>query len=144
MCQCQQHRTSNTHTAELKENALLVDPVNGSNDLNLHYPCLQTTLQFSLQCKRHAQKCSTGTQTFLISDLVVGSTKLCSMNRPRRTYTRHFSTLDNTDVFSNSGRRRTFRNWSDIDLSPASRETTQTNKPQNSTLRLWAIPSAVL
>ena len=65
---------------------------------------------------------------------MVGSTPLCSINRPRRTDTRYSNTFDNTDVMEissvigNKERRWTFRNWGDIGLYPASREATQTNK----------------
>ena len=55
--------------AELMENAQMVDPIKGCTEVNLHDPSLLPTLQCTLQCKGHAQKCITGTHTFLISKL---------------------------------------------------------------------------
>ena len=42
----------------------MVDPIKGRADINLHDPSLLPTLQCTLQCLGHAQKCITGTQTF--------------------------------------------------------------------------------
>ena len=60
-----QYRSSNTHRAELIENALMVDPITGFTELNLHDPSLLSTLQ----CMGQAQNCITGPQTFPISKL---------------------------------------------------------------------------
>ena len=58
-----------THRTELIENSLMVDPINGFAEVNLDDPSLLLTLQYTLQCMRHAQNCITGTQTFPISHL---------------------------------------------------------------------------
>ena len=101
------NRTSNTHRAELIENAQMVDPIKGCTEkVNLHDPSLLPTLQCTLQCMGHAQKCTTGTQQNPVcpkpslgqADWVVGSTPMRSINRSRRTDTRRSNTLDNTDV----------------------------------------------
>ena len=100
-----QDRTSNTHRAEHIENAKILDPIKGCSEVYLHDPSLLPTLQCTLQCMGHAQKCITGTQTFPISKL--GGWKHTTsffINRPRRTNTRRSKTLDNTDVME-IGRR---------------------------------------
>ena len=56
-CQYRQDRTSNTHRAELIENTQMVDPIKGCTEVDLHDPSLLPTLQCSLQCMGHAQKC---------------------------------------------------------------------------------------
>ena len=60
-CVNRQHRTSNTHRAELIENALVLDPTNGCTETNLHDPIFLPTLKCTLQCMGHSQKCITGT-----------------------------------------------------------------------------------
>ena len=47
----------------------MVDPIKSSAEIDLHNPGLLPTLQCTLQCMWHTQKCITGTQTFLISKL---------------------------------------------------------------------------
>ena len=47
----------------------MVDPIKGCTEVNLHNTSLLPTLQCTLQCKGHAEKCITGTQTFPISKL---------------------------------------------------------------------------
>ena len=64
MCQYRQHRTSNSHKAEFKNNTLMVNPIKDRTKINLHDPCLLPTLQCILQCMGHTQKYITGTQTF--------------------------------------------------------------------------------
>ena len=103
----------------------MVDPINGCTEINLNDPCLLPTLHCTLQCMGHAQKSITGIQTFPIRNLVVGSTPLHSINRPRRTDTRLSNTLDNTDV-KEIGRKLATEEeggspqcWGDIGLSPA-------------------------
>ena len=49
--------------------SLMVDPIKGCAEINLYDPILLPTLQCTLQCMRHAQKCITGTQAFPISKL---------------------------------------------------------------------------
>ena len=49
----------------------MVDPIKGCAAINLYDRSLLPTLQCTLQCMRHAQKCITGTQTFPISKLGV-------------------------------------------------------------------------
>ena len=90
--------TSNTHRAELIENAQLVDPIKSFTEVNLHDPSLLPTLQCTLQCTGHTQKCITDTQTFPISKLISWKDTLRSINRPRRTDTRRSNTLNNTYV----------------------------------------------
>ena len=79
----------NTHRAEPLENALMVDPINGSTEINLLDPTLLPTLQCTLQCMGNAQKCITGTQTFPISKLggwkhTAAFHKSSKMNRHQR------------------------------------------------------------
>ena len=64
LCQCGLHTTSNTHRAEFVEIALMVDPIKGCPEINLHYPSLLPTLRCTQQCMGHPQNCITGTQTF--------------------------------------------------------------------------------
>ena len=59
-----QHRTFNTRRTELIENSLVVVPINGCAELNLYDPSLLPTLQCTLQCTGHAQKCITGPRYF--------------------------------------------------------------------------------
>ena len=47
----------------------MVDPIKGCTEIDLHDPSLLPTLQCTLQCMGHAQKCITGTQTCPISKL---------------------------------------------------------------------------
>ena len=49
----------------------MVDPIKDCTEINLHNPSLVPTIQCTLQCMGHAQKCITGTQIFPLS-------KLCS------------------------------------------------------------------
>ena len=80
----------------------------------------------------------------------LGAHNCISINRPRRTDTRRSSTLVNTDdmenrlVIGNRGGQLTFRNWGDIGLSPASQDTTQTNKPPKQDNKTGGVSSAVL
>ena len=60
---------ANTKRAEAIENALMVNHIKGCTLINLHDPSLLPTLQCTLQCMEHAQKCITGTETFPISQL---------------------------------------------------------------------------
>ena len=92
------HRTSNTHRAELIENALMVDPIKGCTEINLHDPSLLPTLQSTLQCMGHAQKCITVPRPFQSANWVVVSTPLRSINLSRQADTRRSNTFDNTDV----------------------------------------------
>ena len=47
----------------------MVDPIKGCDEINLCDPTLMPTIQCTLQCMQHTQKCITGTQTFLIRKL---------------------------------------------------------------------------
>ena len=79
-----------------------------------------------------------GTQTIPISELG-GWKHTTALNKSYKTnrhqafkHLRQHWCYGNWSVIflgGNRGGRRTFRNWGDIGLSPASRETTQTNKP---------------
>ena len=100
--QYRQHRTSDTCRIEHIVNSLMVDPINGCADINMHGSCLLLTLQYTLLCIGHAQKCITGTQTFPISKLggwKHTSTSLRSTNRPRRRDAKPSNTLDNVYWF---------------------------------------------
>ena len=132
---CRQHRTSNTHRAELIENAKMVDPFKGCTEVNLHDPNLMPTLQYTLQCEGDAQKCITGMQTFPISKLgglkhTTAFHKSSKTNRYQALkHLGQYRCYGNWSVIGNRRGRWTFRNWGDIGLSPASWETTLTNKP---------------
>ena len=69
LCQCRQHRNSYVHRTELTQNSLMVDPIKGCTEINLYDPSLMPTLQCTLQCMQHTQKCITGTLTFPMSKL---------------------------------------------------------------------------
>ena len=134
MCQYRQDRTSNTHRTELIENTQMVDPIKGWAEINLHDFSLLPTLQCTLQSMGHAQKYITGTQTFLISKLgswkhTTAFYKSSKTNRHQELkHLRQYWCYGNRSVIGNRRGRRTFRNWGVIGLSPASRETTQTNE----------------
>ena len=92
-------------------------------------------LQCTLQCMRHTQKCITGSQTFPISNLC-GSKHTTAFHKSSEAnrhlalkHLRQYWCYGNRSVVGNRGRRWTFWNRGDICLTPASRETTQTNKP---------------
>ena len=57
---------------------------------------------------------------------------------------RQYWCYGNLVVIRNWGGWWTFRNWGDIGLSPARRETTQTNKPPKHYIKMGAITSTVL
>ena len=150
LCQFRQHRTSNSHRAEPIENAMMVNPIKGCTEINLHDPSLLSTLQCTLQCMGHSQKCITGTQLFPISKLcgwkhTIAFHKSSKMNRHQTLkHLRQYWCYGNPSVISNRGGRWTFRNWSDIGLSPARRETTQTNIPPKHYTKTGGITSADL
>ena len=150
LCQYRQHRTSNTHRTELIQNSLMVDPINGFAEINLHDPCLLPSLQCTLQCIRQAQKCITSTLTFPISKLggwkhTTAFHKSSGANRHQTLKRlRQHRCYGNWSVVGNRGGRWALWNRGDSGLSPASWETTQTNKPRNTTLRRGARTSAVL
>ena len=54
------HSTSNTHRAGITEKFLMVDPLKGCVEINLHNNSHLLTLQYTLQCMGHIQKCITG------------------------------------------------------------------------------------
>ena len=135
LCLYRQHRTSNTHRADLIENALMVNPIKCCTEINLHDASLLPTVQCTLQCMGHAQKCITGTQTFPIIKRcgwkhTIAFHKLSKTNRHQvLKHLRQYWCYGNWSVIGNRGGRWTFQNWGDICLSPARWETTQTNKP---------------
>ena len=113
----------------------MVDPIKGCTEVNLHDPSLLPTLQCTLQSMGHAQKCITVTLTFPISKM--GCSKHTTAFHKSSKTNRHQALKHlrqcwcyvNWSVIGNRRGRWTFRNWGDIGLSLASRETTQTNKP---------------
>ena len=135
LCQYRQHRTSNSHRSELIENALIVDPIKGCTEINLHDPSPLPTLQCTLQCMWHTQTCITGAQKFPISKLggwkhTTAFHKSSKTNRHQALkHLRQNWCYGNRSVIGNRGWWWTFKNWADIGLSPTNRETTQTNKP---------------
>ena len=144
------YRTSYTNSAELIENTLMIDPIKGCTEINLHDPSLLPTLRYTLQCMGVAQKCITGTQTFPISKL--GGWKHTTACHKSSETNRHqtFKNLGqywcywNRSVIGNRGGWWTFRNYGDISLSPAGRQTTQTNKPPKHYTKTTGITSAML
>ena len=114
----------------------MVDPIKCCAEINLSDPSLLPTLQCTLQCMLHAQKCITGTKTFPISKLggwkhTTAFQKSSETNRHHTLkHLRQYSCYGNRSVVANRGGQWTIWDRSDISLSPASRETTQTNKPQ--------------
>ena len=114
----------------------MVDLIKGCAEINLYYPSLLPTLQCTLQCMLHKQMCTTGTQTFPISKLggwkhTTAFHKSSQANRRHQAlkHLRQYRCYGNRSVVGNRGGRWTLWNRGDIGLSPASRETTQTNKP---------------
>ena len=100
----------------------------------------------TLQYMKYEQRCITDTKTFPISKLGGWNhTILCSIKSPRRTDPKCSNTLESytrlmlwKSVY-NWHLMRTVKFWGDIGLSPASSETTQTNKPlKHYTLRSGA------
>ena len=65
LCQYRQHRTSNTHRAELIVNYLMVNPIKSCTEINLHDSSLLPTLQWTLQCMGRAQNASQVPRPFL-------------------------------------------------------------------------------
>ena len=113
----------------------MVDPVKGCTEVNLQDSSLLPTLKCTLQCMGHAQKCITGTQTFPISKLggwkhtTAFHTSSNTNRHQALIHLKHYWYYGNWSLIGNRRLRWTFRNWGDIGLSPASRETSQTNKP---------------
>ena len=113
----------------------MVDPIKGSAEINLHDSSLLPSLQCTLQCMRHTQKCITDIQTIPISKL--GGWKHTTVFHKSSEANRHsvlkhlrqYRCYGNRSVVGNRGGQWTLWNRGDIGLSPASRETTQANKP---------------
>ena len=74
------------------------DPIKGCIEITQHDPSLRRTLQCTLQCMGHAQKCITCTQTFPISKL--GGWKYTTTFHKSSKIDRYqaLNTLDTTDV----------------------------------------------
>ena len=127
----------------------MVDPIKGCAEISLYDPSLLPPLQCTLQCTRHAQKCITGTQTFPISKLggwkhTTTFHKSSETNRHQTLkHLRQHRCYGNRSVVGNRGGRWTLWNRSDIGMSPASRETTSTNKPPKHFTKTGARTSAV-
>ena len=113
----------------------MVNHFNGCTEINLHSPSLLPTLQCISQCMGHTQKCITGAQNFPISKLggwkhTITFHKSSKMSRHQALkHLRQSLCYGNRLVIGNRGGGWTFRNWGVIGLSPARRETTQTNNP---------------
>ena len=129
-----QDRTSNTHRAKILDNSMMVDPIKGWAEINLHNPSLLPTPN-ALCSVWDTHKCPyTGTQTFRISKLGCWKHTIAFQKSPETTDTRRSNSLDNTggygnrSVIDNRGRRWTFLNLGHTGLSLASRKTSQTNK----------------
>ena len=98
----------------------------------------------------HWKMCITGTQTCPISKL--GGLKITTaFHKSSKTnwhqthkHLRQYWYYGNRSVIGNRGRRWTFRNLGDINLSPESRETTQMNKPPKHYTRRGVITSVLL
>ena len=141
LCQYRQDRTSNTHRAELLENAQIVDPIKSCTEVNLHDPRLLPTLQCTLQCMWHTQKCITGAQTFPIRKLG-GSKNTNVFHKSSKTnrhqalkHLRQYWCYENRSVIGNSRGRWTFRNWGDIGLSQQAGTLPRRTSRRNTTLR---------
>ena len=77
-----------SHRTELTKNSLMVDPIKGCAEINLHGPSLLPTLQCTLQCMEHAQKYIKGRMTFPTRKFGGWNAPLRSISRPRRINTR--------------------------------------------------------
>ena len=81
----------------------MVDTIKCCAEINLHYPSLLPTLQFTLQCMGHKSVPRTKVRhmvlrPFRYANWVFRSTPLRSINLLRQTDTTPSNTLDNTDV----------------------------------------------
>ena len=101
----------------------MVDPVNGSTEINQRDPSLLPTLQCTLQCVGHPQKCIIGTQTFPISKLG-GWKHTTAFHKSLKMYIqqalkhlRQYLCYGIQSVIGNRGGRWTFRNWGVIGQS---------------------------
>ena len=116
----------------------MVDPIKGCAEINQHDPSPMATLQCTLQCM-HGTRTKVHhryTQTFPISNWVVGSKPLRYLNLPRLTDTRRLNTLDNTDVMEIGCKLATEEDGGPFGicvtlafLQQLRQETTQTYKP---------------
>ena len=134
----------------------MVDPIKGGAEINMNDPSLLATLQCTLQCMRHAQKCITGTQSFLISKLGGWSTPLRSINPPRQRHQglKHltqYRCYGNRSVVGNRGGRWTL--WNRGDKGPPldrvaclqqAGKLPRRKRHRNTTVRRGARTSAVL
>ena len=82
---------------------MMVDPLKGCAEINLYDPSLLPTLQCTLQCMRHTEKCITGMQTFPMSKL--SGWKHTNEFHKSSEANRHWrsNTFDNTDVMEVCG-----------------------------------------
>ena len=109
----------------------MIDPIRCCAEINLYDNSLVSTLQCTLQCMRHTQKCITGTQTSKPGGWkhTTAFHKSSEMNRHQELeHFRQYWCYENLSVVGNKGGRWTLWNRDDIGLSPANRKTTQTNK----------------
>ena len=120
-------------------------PIKGCTEINLHDPSLLPTLQCTLQCMGHAQTCITGPLTFPISKHTTAFHKSSQTNwHLTLKHLRQYWCFGNRSVIGKRGGRWTLRNRGDISLSPASQQTTQTNKPPKNYTKMRGRTSVVL
>ena len=133
--QDKQHRTSNTHSAELIGNSWLTlsKAAQKSIHRNLHYiqRCIHGTHPIRI----------TGTLPDLSSKKIRlwnHTTKLYNSSEMNRHQMLEHWCYGNQSVIGSRGGRWTFQNWGEIGLSPATMETPETKKPpkhRNTTLK---------
>ena len=119
----------------------MVDPIKGCTEINLHNFRFLPALQCTLQCMGHAQKCITESKTFPLSNMG-GWKRTTSFHKSSKTYRhqalkplRQYLCHGNWSEIGNRGGRRTFRNWSAIGLSVASRNLSRRNNYPDETTR---------
>ena len=83
---------------ELIQNFQMVHHIKGCAKINLYDPSLLSTIQCTLQCMGHVQKCITATKTFPISKMGGWKHSTAFQKSSLRTDTSRSNTLDNTDV----------------------------------------------
>ena len=128
----------------------MVDPINGRAEINLYNPSFLRSLQCTLQCMRHAQKCITGTQTFPISKLggwkhTTAFHKSSEANRHRALeHLRQYRCYGNRPAVCNRGRRWIFGIGVTLACLQQAGKLPRRTRCRNTALRRGARTSAVL
>ena len=141
LCQYRQHGTSDIHKIELLENSLVVDPIKGRAEINLQARSCPLSTALCRVSDTH-KSASQVPRPYRKANWVVGSMHTTAFRKSsetnRQQTLKHFRQNwchGNLWVMATEEEFWTVRNWGDINLSPASREISQTNKLPNTTVR---------